>query len=78
MELDLSSAASIYNCVTNLFDICPDGVDILINNAAVNIPPEEMVLTDEDLEVHFSVNYFGHYVLTNLLMPLIVKRTGAR
>lgn len=78
VDLNLASTASIYSFTRRIQGMSPQGIDILINNAAVNLPPEEMVVTDEGKEAHFAVNYFGHFVLTNLLLGLLAKRQGSR
>ncbi|XP_064800830.1 dehydrogenase/reductase SDR family member on chromosome X-like [Oncorhynchus masou masou] len=48
---------------------------ILVNNAAVMLVPEGR--TDEGLEVHFGVNYLGHFLLTLLLLDTL-KHSGKR
>ncbi len=36
----------------------------------------DMPKTDDGLQIHMGVNFFGHYLLTRLLMPLL-KTTAA-
>jgi len=52
------------------------GIDILINNAAIMASPEARV--GDGWESQFATNHLGHYVLTNLLWPALVKDGGAR
>ena len=53
-----------------------DQLDLLINNAGVMIPP--FSLTEDKFESQMGVNYFGHFLLTGLLLPLLEKTEGAR
>ena len=48
-----------------------DKIDVLINNAGVMAPPLER--TAEGFELQFGTNHVGHFLLTNLLMPLVEK-----
>ena len=44
-------------------------INILINNAGVMFGPYE--LTEDGLESQMATNYFGHFLLTNLLLPVL-------
>ena len=54
-----------------------DGLDLLINNAGVMVPPERKETAD-GFELQFGTNYLGHFALTAQLMPLLRRRRGAR
>ena len=41
-------------------------MDILINNAGVS--NLEFGRTEDNIEVTYATNYFGHFLLTNLLL----------
>ena len=52
-------------------------IDILVNNAGVMACPK--TLTEDGLEMQIGTNHFGHFLLTNLVMPLVKKAApGAR
>ena len=53
-----------------------DRLDLLIENAAVMIPPFSK--TKDGFESQFGMNYLGHFLLTNLLFPLLNTTAGAR
>lgn len=51
-------------------------VDLLINNAGVLNPQE--VLSKDGFEMHFAVNFLGHFALTLQLMPLLLNAKKSR
>jgi NAD(P)-dependent dehydrogenase (short-subunit alcohol dehydrogenase family) len=54
---------------------------VLINNAAVGGGPKGVKhreLSRDGLELRFAVNYLAHYVLTENLLPLLVRSAPAR
>ena len=71
--MDLSSLDSIKECADRLKKTLTK-VDILINNAGVMMCP--LSRTKDKLEMQIGTNHFGHFYLTNLLLPLI-KNAGA-
>jgi len=75
-KIDLASLKSVRECCDQLGNSL-DKIDILINNAGIGAIPKRM--TEDGLEKQIGTNYFGHFLLTNLLMPLIKKAApGAR
>ncbi len=63
-QLDLSSIASIQSFA----EAVPEEISGLFNNAGT-ISRSGFVLTADGLESTFAVNYFGPWLLTNLLLP---------
>lgn len=54
---------------------------VLINNAAVGGGPKgskDRELSRDGLELRFAVNYLAHFVLTENLLPLLVRSAPAR
>lgn len=70
-HLDLSSLTSVRNFAEDLLKT-EERLDILINNAGVITPDK---ITDDGMHFVMQVNYFGHFLLTHLLLPLL-KKTG--
>lgn len=80
VEIDLSSIESVRAGATAI-DGLVDQIDILINNAGVVM--QTHAFTKEGLELQFGTNHIGPFLLTNLLLPKILraaqtsKRKGA-
>lgn len=70
--LDLSSLASVRKFASDILKT-EDRLDVLINNAGIGTPPERV--TGDGLHLVMQVNYFGTFLLTILLLPLL-KKTG--
>jgi NAD(P)-dependent dehydrogenase (short-subunit alcohol dehydrogenase family) len=70
-QLDLASLASVRQFAFEILKNEPR-LDILINNAGcVTV---EKKLTDDGLEYQMQANYFGHFLLTNLLLGMLFER----
>merc|ERR1711997_208208 len=69
-KMDLSSLKSVGDCVDRL-NKSLEKIDILIDNAGVMMCP--LSRTEEGFEMQMGTNHFGHFYLTNLLLPLIKK-----
>merc|ERR1719336_1698531 len=75
-KMDLSSLTSVRQCAEQLMNSL-EKIDILLNNAGVMVCPE--LRTEEGFEMQIGTNHFGHFLLTNLVMPLLKKAApGAR
>ncbi|HSI82501.1 MAG: SDR family oxidoreductase [Candidatus Methylacidiphilales bacterium] len=74
--LDLASLKSISDFGERLRNQ-RKSLDLLINNAAVMMPPKRQETTD-GFELQFATNYLGHFALTSHLMPLLRKGVDPR
>lgn len=70
--LDLASLKSIRQFVQK-FEDRGLPLHVLVNNAGIMLVPERK--TDDGFELHFGLNYLGHFLLTNLLLASL-KRSG--
>ena len=70
-HLDLASFKSINQFCKDILETEPR-LDILINNAGVSWIPQ-CTKTEDGLEMQVGVNHFGHFLLTNQLLPRLKK-----
>ena len=73
--IDLSSLDSVRE-FTAAFRGSHDHLDVLINNAAVMVPPAGK--TQEGFELQFGTNFLGHFLLTGELYPLLAAASNSR
>jgi NAD(P)-dependent dehydrogenase (short-subunit alcohol dehydrogenase family) len=73
LKLDLSLLSSIRQFVDE-FRALKVPLHALINNAGVMMSSRQ--LTADGLEKDFMVNYLGHFLLTNLLLPELELTNG--
>jgi NAD(P)-dependent dehydrogenase (short-subunit alcohol dehydrogenase family) len=66
-QLDLQDLASVRAFADGI-----DQVDVLINNAGIMAVPYAQ--TVDGFESQIGTNHFGHFALTNLLLPRITER----
>ncbi len=70
ISCDLSSLASVRTCAEQLLETVPR-IDFLINNAGVFSADRQE--TADGFEMTFGVNHLGHFLLTEMLLPLVKK-----
>ena len=79
LTLDVSDGVSIKSAV-EIIESDFGRLDVLVNNAAVlldiGVQPSE--LAEDVLRTTFEVNFFGPYLLTKQLVPLLRKSDGGR
>jgi len=73
--LDLANLTSVKDFAEE-FKKEYSGLDLLINNAGVMIPPYSK--TADGFELQFGTNHLGHFALTAELLALLVNTRGAR
>ena len=74
-KCDLSLQTEVHEFVNN-FRKQNNGLDILINNAA--IIPNKKTITKEGNEMQFAVNYIAPYLLSRLLLDLLKNNAPSR
>ena len=73
--LDLASLASVREAAAAVLAGHPR-VDILVNNAGVMAIAERR--TEDGFEMQLGVNHLGHFALTALVLPALLRSDGAR
>jgi NAD(P)-dependent dehydrogenase (short-subunit alcohol dehydrogenase family) len=75
VPLDLASQASVRAAAGQIM-AAHESVDLLINNAGVMGIPEAK--TVDGFEMQFGVDHLGHWSLTALLLPALLRAPGSR
>jgi NAD(P)-dependent dehydrogenase (short-subunit alcohol dehydrogenase family) len=75
VPLDLASLDSVKAAAGQIRSAC-EGIDLLINNAGVMMPPYGR--TADGFELQLGVNHLGHFGLTGLLIDRLAALPGAR
>jgi len=75
VELDLGSQESVRTAAAQIVTAHPT-IDLLINNAGVMAMPEGR--TVDGFETQFGINHLGHWTLTSLLLPAILRADAGR
>lgn len=75
LQLELSSLSAVSDFARTYLSRYSQ-LDLLINNAGIMIPPYSK--TVDGFESQMGINYFGHFLLTGLLLDIITGTTGSR
>ncbi len=75
-QLDLSSLASVRKFAADVV-AAGEPLDILVNNAGIMMLPKREVSPD-GFEMQMATNYLGHYALTGLLLPVLLRSSAPR
>ncbi len=72
-HLDLADLASVRGFAAGFEE---DRLDLLVNNAGVMALP--YARTADGFETQFGINHLGHFALTGLLLPVLLRTPDAR
>ena len=75
-HLDLSSMESVRKFCKQML-ASEKKLHVIINNAGM-LAPSRLTRTVDGHELTFATNHLGHFLMTNLLMPLLKKSAPAR
>jgi len=75
VALDLSAQASVREAADRIL-AAHDHLDLLVNNAGVMGIAEARTI--DGFEMQFGVDHLGHWTLTALLLPALLRRPGSR
>ncbi|KAI1169471.1 hypothetical protein F4777DRAFT_221894 [Nemania sp. FL0916] len=81
VQVELSDHDSVRRAAAEILALTPK-IDVLINSAG-NMTIKDYTLDKQGIEIQFSVNHVGHFLLTNLLIPALESaaaksNTGSR
>ncbi|RYP02259.1 hypothetical protein DL764_005866 [Monosporascus ibericus] len=83
VQVDLSHHDSVRRAAKEILEATASKIDVLINSAG-NMALKEYMVDKQGIEMQLSANHIGHFLLTNLLVPVISaaadanKKQGAR
>ncbi|KAI1816980.1 hypothetical protein GGS20DRAFT_136569 [Poronia punctata] len=69
VHIELSDHDSVRQAAAEILEISPK-INVLINSAG-NMAIKEYTVDKQGIEIQFAVNYVGHFLLTNLLVPAL-------
>ncbi|TSD99448.1 SDR family NAD(P)-dependent oxidoreductase [Skermania sp. ID1734] len=75
IPVDLADLASVRSAAEQAIDAAPR-IDVLINNAGVMAIPRSR--TVDGFETQVGTNHFGHFVLTDALLPALLATSAPR
>eukprot|EP00931_Biecheleriopsis_adriatica_P092666 TRINITY_DN66459_c0_g1_i1.p1 TRINITY_DN66459_c0_g1~~TRINITY_DN66459_c0_g1_i1.p1 ORF type:complete len:357 (-),score=51.59 TRINITY_DN66459_c0_g1_i1:24-1094(-) len=75
LHVDYESLASVHEFARHVFTESPM-LHFLVNDAGIRSDPKK--LTEDGFDAAFQVNYLGHFLLTELLLPLLRASSPSR
>ena len=67
VDCDLQSFASVRVSIDEINELCPEGLNVLCNNAGIMAFRDEATIDGYDVQM--QTNHLSHFLLTKLLMP---------
>jgi NAD(P)-dependent dehydrogenase (short-subunit alcohol dehydrogenase family) len=77
LSADLASLAEVRRLAEQV-RASTDRLELLVNNAGIGTAGSGRQLSADGHELRFAVNYLSHFLLTNLLLPLLKAGAPAR
>lgn len=71
VELDLGSIEQVRLAAKEI-NALDEHIDVVVNNAGVMASPFSKTI--DGIESQFGINFIGHFLLTNLLLPKMLER----
>jgi DNA modification methylase len=75
VHLDLADLMSVRD-FAETFNRRQGHLDLLVNNAGVMTPPKRLI-TPDGFEMQIGTNHLGHFALTGLLLPSLLRRPNS-
>lgn len=76
LALDVSDLASVRTAAAALLDL--DRLDVLVENAGIVHPPARRRVSVDGNELVLATNFLGHFALTALVLPALLRTPGSR
>ncbi len=76
IECDLQSFASVRSAAKQLELLCPEGLDVLCNNAGIMAMQDKA--TVDGFDIQMQTNHLSHFLLTKELMPCLERAAESR
>jgi protochlorophyllide reductase len=76
VECDLQSFSSVRNAAAKVKALCPEGLDVLCNNAGVMAL--EDIATPDGFDIQMQTNHLSHFLLTKELFSALGKAAKLR
>ena len=71
LALDVNNAASVRTFAADVDAVFPEGIDTLVNNAAV--VSDTLALTRDGIELQWSTNVLGYFAVMSALLPALER-----
>lgn len=70
IQVDVTDFNAMSEAITNLYEKY-GRIDIVVNNAAVNIPGDSIEASLEEWDLHYNVNVKAHFIMSKLVLPIM-------